>query len=765
MLAFGISFGSPINLAVAAAAALLIVGTAAFRRIRAPWMVRSLLLLGLVVLVVAAGGPAWHRPDPRQVLVMVDLSASTRDARYRDPAWLKQRISQLLAGTAHQVIYFASENRATAPQGEKLPDLPAERTIFQPPPAAAVLLFSDVQFELPAAAPPTYVVRDPLLEEPSDASVERLEVRDQNVAAAVNNRTGEPRNLELSLPEVRTRRIDRGSFVVAQPISQGATIIGATMAGDDSWPENDRLTIRVAPPALSQRWWVGAGAPPGWRSFGAATLPFDSAEYLAPSIIVLNNVSASDLAEDQHKRLYQYVRDLGGALMILGGDHAFAAGAYTGTRLEALSPLASAPPKPALHWIVLADSSGSMAEGESGATRWDLARQAILRILPHLPPKDPVSVGSFAQNVRWWSRSRPAAETALLALPPADVQASGPTNLEPALFDVISRADAAYPKQLLILSDADAEIAQLAQLRSGLAQKKIRLYLLDTYGKGRGLAALRRLAADSGGSVSQEVDPRKWVTAAHKLLEMANPDRLVRGTAEVRFTAPEAALARRTISLWNRTWMKDTATPLAHTLTGEGPVVLVARWQVGAGQVLAAAFSPAATEWQAFERMIAQRPRDPRFRITWEAGPQFRVTIDAVDGSRYLNRESFYLELGATGGAAASQSRLVPLVAPGRYALAIPAPHEPSIAAVRHEGRVLDRTAVAGRYAQEFDGIGNNTAAMVQLAERTGGRVAPPTHTGPIQFNWPRHKYPLASWLAAAAALFIAAGLLRWRAS
>ncbi len=220
-------------------------------------------------------------------------------------------------------------------------------------------------------------------------------------------------------------------------------------------------------------------------------------------------MAAADLTEAQQQRLSQYVRDLGGALAILGGDRAFAAGAYQGTRLEALAPLASTPPNPTMHWILLADGSGSMSEGPVGATRWDLVCSALLRLRGQLPPEDPVTIGSFAEDVRWWSRGRIARETLGLQLPPADVSAHGPTNLEPALLDIIAHADAAMPKQLLILSDADADIAEPARIATGLKEKKISLHLLDTYGKGRGAAMLRQLRATVAGRWS-----RSWTRAA-----------------------------------------------------------------------------------------------------------------------------------------------------------------------------------------------------------------------------------------------------------
>ena len=68
-------------------------------------------------------------------------------------------------------------------------------------------------------------------------------------------------------------------------------------------------------------------------------MPMDAAAYLSASVIVLDNVPATALPPAAPQYLQQHVRDLGGGLVILGGDQAFAAGGYVNTPLDAVSPL------------------------------------------------------------------------------------------------------------------------------------------------------------------------------------------------------------------------------------------------------------------------------------------------------------------------------------------------------------------------------------------------------------------------------------------
>lgn len=348
-----------------------------------------------------------------------------------------------------------------------------------------------------------------------------------------------------------------------------------------------------------------------------------------------------------------------------------------------------------------------------------------------------------------------------MPLPPPDVRPHGPTNLETALQSIIAGADDGMRKELLILSDADADIKDVDALAAGLAQRKIRLHLLDTYGKGRGLTALSKLARRSGGQVVRELDPGKWVMAARKLAGQAGDDQLKRDAANVRFAAELARLPARQIPLWNRVWLKERASTLAETTQDAERIPLAAQWQQGLGRVAAVAFPPTSAEADAIARLVEQRPADPRLRVTWDPGSKLRVRIDAVDAGAYINGLKLELELAEEG----TPSRRLAILqsGPGQYELATEAPRRPAIATLWHAGQPVARTAIAGRYPPEFDAIGTDRENMNRLASLTGGRVIEPGSTPPIDFDWPRRSIPLTPWLAMAGFLLIGGGLLWWR--
>ncbi len=714
-------FLSPVPMATAAGLLALTVGVGVARRLSLGRTASAWILAGGVGLTLAAGTPVWERPAARRVAVLVDLSPSTRGADYRDRATLDRRVAELVGDTPFDLFAFA--DGPLRPLPATLADLPCDRTVFAPPPSAdAVVLFSDGRFPPPAVAPPIFAVIDPGLENPADAAVRRLRWDGDRVTATVAG--SRPVHWTGATPN------DGGA-------TPTATEVTAAVAGDDRWPEDDRLTIHAPPPATAERWWVGRSPPPA--GFRSVALPTDPADYLAAGVVVLDDVPADALSTEQQRQLAAYVRDAGGGLVIGGGPDAFAAGGYGPTPLDALSPLASDPPTPAGRWVVLVDGSGSMA-----GPAWRTERDAVAHVLPALPPADPVRIGSFAADVTWWAAATPAGVAR--AVPP--VEPGGVTNLVAAVRRVADSAEAAVPTHLLLMTDADADLPDPARLAADLNGRRVTLDVLAT-GDGQALAALRTVAAATGGTVVEQFDPGQWVTAARALARQAVPRRFVAGPTAVRWIG---ASGPATVAGRNRTWLKPTADELADG--PDGP--LAGQWRVGTGRVIAAGFVADPATLAALADRVAAEPRDPRLTVTWDAADVLRVSVDAVDGDRYLNGMAVTLDLDGP-------SVPVPQTGPGAYAATVDAPRRPTIAVVRADGRVVERFAVPGRYAPEFDAVGNDRAALATLAGRTGGGVVEPAASGPIRFPGPPRRTPLAPPLATAAAACVAGGLVRWR--
>ncbi|HSU68220.1 MAG TPA: hypothetical protein VLJ39_15180 [Tepidisphaeraceae bacterium] len=756
-----------INAGPAFWAALALAGAAVviafLRRPPLPRLSYAAATAGLLLLVLASAGVAWNRASPQEVAVMVDLSPSTRTADYRDRLTLERRIRELLRDTPYHLKFFASQVQEVEGNPKRFSDLPADHTTYTPPAgAAAVLLFSDCRFQLPAQSPPTYVVVDAGLADPEDAAVVGLELREKAASVTIRNSGGTRRLTVNGAERPQPTTIPTGSLVVSQPIGASSGNVSAELSAGDAWPENDSLSAVLPPPEQYERWLVGRSNPgAGWRVMLPDDLPADPAAYLNAGVIVLENVAAADLGGLQQQRLNQYVRDLGGGLLILGGDRAYAAGGYEGTALDSLSPLASDPPAPTYHWILLADSSGSMSSPAAGATRWKFVNDAISQLLPHLPPDDLASVGSFSESLQWWAEGKSVRDATALPLPPANAYPHGPTNLQPALESIAKSADGKMPVQLLVLSDFDTQITQPDELATLLKSKDIHLSLL-AIGEGNALPVLRGISKSTGGSIITEVDPTRWASSARQLARAARSKLVEKDPVQVTFSGDATATGPQSAATWNRVWLKDAATRLAATNRAGEPLPMAARWNLGEGRVIGVAFDLPESAVQQLATLVSRPPHDPRYRVKWDTGGTLHVAVDAVASGAYLNKQSLSLELAERAGAALA-THPIEQTAPGRYELSLPAPRSPGVATVRAGAQVIGRVAIAGRYAPEFDAIGNDSSAMHELARRSGGAVVPPDQTTPPDIRWPREPVSLVSPLALLGAALIGLSLTWWR--
>jgi hypothetical protein len=727
------------------ALAVAAIAIARWRRIGLSAVSASLLSVGAILLAVAAAGPLWNHSKAGTIAVMVDLSPSTRGANFRDAKFVRERIAELIGDAPHQLIAFAAGNRVLDPAGP-FDEIPADQTVFSPVDTDAIVLFSDARFDLPAKSPPIYPIVDSGLENVSDASVRKLESIGQTLTATIAN-SGLTR--QAKFPDSQSA-VGEGTFVIARPKPSADQIIKVELNPGDLWPENDSLTLRIAPPWLSERWWLGGNSPAGWRSISPDQLPDLPEQYLAPAIIVIDNQSAERFSPSILDRLMQYVRDLGGSVLIVGGDHAFAAGGYPGTILEEMSPLASSPPQATMHWLLLTDASGSMAQDAGGGlSRWRMATQAIVRLLPALPPADLVQIGQFSDSVRWWITSQSAASAAKMSLPPFDAFPHGPTNLESALNQIAEQTDSELPTQLLLVSDCDARIDNPAALQDHLREKKIHLHVL-AIDHGSALEIIRNISDGTGGSVIEQFDPGQWTKSIHDLSHAAQPSLLLREPVNVVFENAAKSVSGVAASLWNRTWLKPDATSFARA----DKTPMAGYWRVGSGCVAAMAFQADLPRIESLASLIAQKPHDSRFSVRWEMGGQLHVIVDAADSRRFLNDLPISLELAG--------EKAVPLrqTGPGRYESVVGSSRDSRIGTVRTGDEIIDRVSVAGRYPAEFDAVGNDHAAMAALSDLGSGQIIWPSDHQRIDFHWPIVATALGPWICTIALLMIASGLI-----
>jgi hypothetical protein len=220
--------------------------------------------------------------------------------------------------------------------------------------------------------------------------------------------------------------------------------------------------------------------------------------------IVLDDIAASVMSAPTQTALGVAVSRHGTGLIVLGGPASFAAGAYRHSELERLLPVTAEPPVPQREATVmfLIDNSGSMGQAPQGATRLDVAREAVLETAKSLSGSDVIALSSF--NIAPEMQLRPGRYTEPRSAL-RDIwrfQARGGTTLAPALELAAETmtADDDTQKLLILVTDGFIEGTDLAYGRQVLADNRIELIAL-AIGEDSDLAALESLASAYEGRV------------------------------------------------------------------------------------------------------------------------------------------------------------------------------------------------------------------------------------------------------------------------
>jgi hypothetical protein len=682
----GFWFDAPLPLLIGAIMAIAagIIGW----RAPLPRSARWAFSLALLLAIAAAGAPRLERRVLPRLAVLVDVSPSTRTGAWREPAWLEAFIQSLAAKAEPSLYAFAAEPVPVALEDYTGAEQQAPTTRMALPDGYdAYLILTDGRLELIDHGATATLAIDEALLAPSDAAVTGLRIDGDRILTTAQWRgQGGP---TLSLEAGGVRQAWRESVLLHLPVDADRPTVARVVEGDP-WPENNQLRLGHATFEYGRRLWFGGGAAGTFEPL--AVLPPSADALAGASILVLANIPAGDVSPAAQRALRDYVMNLGGTLVLLGGDRAFAAGGYAGTLLEALSPLSSLPPAPQARWVLLADASGSMAQPAGTQTRFERAAAALSSVLPALPPESEVEIGGFAAGMTWWSRGGTAEAASRQHYPPPGATSGGPTNLAAVLRSLAGEGQAGdLPTQVIAITDAEVPLNDAAGLAEALRGAGIILNVVNVGGGAEG-AALAELVEATGGRFVSAADPIDWGEAARRVAQAAIGEPVTTGRASVRFTGPLEAVGGLTLEQWNLTWPKQETTMLAvaDAVPGTLPPA-AATWQVGLGRVVALGFETPTEAAVAIADAFESAADGSGALVEWHDGTDLVIRIHAPDGTSAVAVRR--------GGADVPAQR----VAAQTWEVRIAPPREPEVTSVVVDGRVTERRATAGRYSVEFD--------------------------------------------------------------
>ncbi|HEU4537963.1 MAG TPA: VWA domain-containing protein, partial [Polyangiaceae bacterium] len=425
-------------------------------------------------------------------------------------------------------------------------------------------------------------------------------------------------------------------------------------------------------------------------------VPADVAGFAAYDLVVFSDVRASDLAPTQIDALAAYARDLGGGLVLLGGDRSMGPGGYARTPLEDVSPLAfdlkQERRRASLAEVIAIDYSGSMAMHVGAATKLDLANEAAARSASLLGPGDRLGVAHVDTATHWTAPVRPVTDANALA---RTIRAVGPGGggifVDVALDDgyaALAR-ESVNLKHLLLFSDGD-DAERMAgcrgrvqsALRSGITTSVVAL------GRGKDVAELEVLSKLGGGRFYLIEDATRLPSVFAQETVLASRSAINEGDFRPQAAAPGPAL--RGVDLAEAPALRGyvVAAPKARAtvhLVGPENDPILATWSVGVGR--AAAFTSDLkdrwgvnwTRWPGAARLVGQLARDvarkaddPRVRLDADAGGgtlHLRATVVGDDGRAQTFRR---LAVQVSGPDGFSQRLPLEAVGAGAYAAQLP---------------------------------------------------------------------------------------------
>src|SRR5436853_3830899 len=191
-------------------------------------------------------------------------------------------------------------------------------------------------------------------------------------------------------------------------------------------------------------------------------------------LLMLSNIPATDLTQRQMEVCRTYVQDLGGGLVMLGGDQSFGLGGYYKTTIEEILPVRSdfekEKEKPSLAMVLVIDKSGSM-----GGQKMELAKDAAKGAVELLGPSDKVGVITFEGETYTVCEMQPASNKNYILDKISSIEAGGGTVMAPAMeaaFEAL-RDTVAKLKHVIILTDGVSAPGPFEEITQNMAQARI----------------------------------------------------------------------------------------------------------------------------------------------------------------------------------------------------------------------------------------------------------------------------------------------------
>jgi len=432
-------------------------------------------------------------------------------------------------------------------------------------------------------------------------------------------------------------------------------------------------------------------------------VPRTMVDLLNYDAVLICNIPATDLDDNQMKLFRDYVYDFGGGLVMVGGENSFAAGDYAGTHLEALSPVETRlreKEKPSTGLVMVMDSSRSMYLQPSGMNKQAFVREAFKNVVLGLSERDYIGAIGYSSELiaaKWSVRMQRVIDKAMVINQfNRNFVFDTYSNLYRSL-DEARRELANQPttyKHIVVITDGFVEPGyDYPKFATQLTSDNITISTIAVGGDSN-LKLLKRIARWGNGRFHLATTQKDVTEVFRRELAEVQTQKVVEHPLKPEVRENDPILRGLDINLAPYLFGYARARPKLEAKTilvaEKSPDPLLASWTFGAGKV--AAFTSDAKErwaylwvtdwgkgfrrfWSQLVTSVLRKPKDVSLLPHLQAdGYRLNVDIDAVTGdNRFVNSGSYRAQLFYLGRQGYLFSRAavthLPLsqTAPGRY--------------------------------------------------------------------------------------------------